>query len=443
MRAQAWRGAGLGLLLLAPLGCGSKSETPLEAKSAPKPVPVTLAASTRRLVERHVDIVGTLKGWEEVTIGSKRAGRVVKVFHDMGDVVKPDDPLIELETVDAQLSILRAERSLASELAKLGLAELPAQEFDVHKVPAVVQAKVSLERARRELNRQRALSQRGAGTFQDYQNAETDEQAATAALENAIVTARSTLANAQASKVAWDVAKQTLTDTMVRVPIPTLIPKGYNGPIEYAVSRRVVSEGQMLKEGEAVADLVIRSALRLWANVPERYSSDIEFGQVVKLSVTSRPGEVFEGRVARINPAVDPISRTFQVEALVPNPKNLLRPGGFAKASIVTQTNSEAIIVPLEAIVHFAGVTKLFVVEAGKAHSVPVETGLEGADWVEVLGALSPGAQVVTSGQSQLAEETPIVVRKAKEAKVGSSRGGEERGEENRTIADPVPRDHK
>jgi multidrug efflux pump subunit AcrA (membrane-fusion protein) len=96
----------------------------------------------------------------------------------------------------------------------------------------------------------------------------------------------------------------------------------------------------------------------------------------------------------------------------VPNADRKLRPGGFAKASIITQRSDQATIVPLDAIVRFAGVTKLFtVVDGQKAHAIEVETGKEGPGWAEILQPLPDGAQVVTSGQSQLAEGTAVVVR--------------------------------
>ena len=154
----------------------------------------------RRAVERTVDVVGTLKGWEEVTVGSKRMGRVLKVLHDMGDRVRPGEPLVELDRIDDDAAVLYAEQSLVAQLAQVGLSEMPEAKFDragvpvvdqaraliekarkgfdVTNVPAVVQARYALEKARQNFARERALRQRGAGTPQDYQNAEVDEHAA-------------------------------------------------------------------------------------------------------------------------------------------------------------------------------------------------------------------------------------------------------------------------
>ena len=409
---------GLGALAIAATvpglsGCGAKAEKVAgKAEPAIKAVPVTVAPVEQRKVERTVDVVGSLKGWEEVTVGTKKAGRVVKVLHDIGDTIKPGELLVEIDPTDADLGVLKAERTLLADLARLGLTALPGKEFDVEKVPAVAQSRVTLERYRRELGRQKMLYERKANTLQELQNAETDERGGQAALDNAIVTAQSNLATALTNKAALDAAIQTRNDMEVRAPVPSSTPEGQAGPTVYAITKRAVHEGQWLKEGDPIADLVITSPMRLWANVPEHHTADVAIGQPVRLDVSAYPGESFAGKVSRINPSVDSTSRTFQVEVLIPNEKGLLRPGGFAKASIVTQKQDEAIVVSTEAIIRFAGVTKLFVMQGGKAREVKVETGLEGRDWVEVKGALSPGDQVVTSGWTQLAEGTPVLLRK-------------------------------
>ena len=85
----------------------------------------------------------------------------------------------------AKLAVKQAQRQLQVELAKLGLTEVPGRDFDVATVPTVVQARVTLERAKQNFNRERSLMKRGAGTTQDLQNTENDEKAAEAALASA------------------------------------------------------------------------------------------------------------------------------------------------------------------------------------------------------------------------------------------------------------------
>ena len=188
------------------------------------------------------------------------------------------------------------------------------------------------------MSRQRALTQRSAGTAQDLDDAENDFRTAAASYESAVQAARTVIANAFAAKVAFTQAEQMLKDMVISAPVPKLLPPSLTrtSALAYGVTKRHVSEGQMIREGDAVVELVIEDPIRLWSNVPEQYSEDVRVGQRVRLSTRAHPGVSIDGKVARINPSVDSSNRTFQVETIVPNERGLLRPGGFAKASIIT-----------------------------------------------------------------------------------------------------------
>jgi multidrug efflux pump subunit AcrA (membrane-fusion protein) len=268
-----------------------------------------------------------------------------------------------------------------------------------------------LKKARQNLGRERSLNQRNAGTRQDLDNAENDVRGYEAALASAILTARSTLVGAQAMKVMLAVSRYRRSEMEIHAPVPSVLPQGVTSGVTYAIAKRKASEGQMLKEGDPVAELVIENPLRLRLKVPERYSEDVKVGQPAGLTVAAHPGTVFEGSVARINPMIDDATRTFEVEVHVPNNRGLLRPGGSARAAIVVSEKARAATVPIGSDYSFAGVTKIFVVDGARAHAIPVEKGLQGAGWVEVIGDLPSQAQVVTTGQLHLAEGTPVVVR--------------------------------
>jgi len=415
-------------------GCGQGGkEADARGSTAARVAPVTVANLEHRSVERTVEVIGTLRGWEQVTVGTKRTGRVVKVHHDIGDRVQPGEPLVDLDPVDARLGVQQAESRYLGELIKLGITRRQAEEFvekygiseelligqvaddAIAKVPAVVQKRVARERAQQHLTRQRALTQRGAGTPQELEDADTDFRTADANYNDAIQSARTVIANAIASKVSLSQAGQTLLDMTIRAPTPKLIPPSLKrtSVLSYGITKRQVSEGQMIKEGEAIAELVIEDPIRLWSQVPEQYAEDVHLGQSVRLTTRAHPGVAIEGKIARINPAVETASRTFQVETLVPNERGLLRPGGFAKASIIVDAEARAAVVPTESIVRFAGVTKLFIIEDGKARSIhDIQTGTEGRGWVEVTSKQLPEtAQIVTTGQTQLADGTPVVIR--------------------------------
>ncbi len=420
------------VLGLAVCGCGGKPVATAEVKKADRAVPVTVARLERRVVERTVDVIGTLRGWEQVTVGAKRTGRVVKVDHDIGDRVRPGEPLVELDPVDARLAVDQAESKYLGELVKLGITRRQAEEFvkkygvseellmghvadeAITRVPSVIQKRVTLEKAEQDLRRQRALNSRGAGTAQELEDSESQARTSQANYDDAVHTARTVIATAVAAKVALEQARQELKDTIVTVPSPHLLPPGVDdlGRITYGVTRRQTSEGQMIKEGEAVVELVVEDPLRLWCQVPEQYVGDVKIGQKARITTRAYDGKVFEGEVSRINPSVDPANRTFQVETVVSNTRRLLRPGGFARASIVVDSHARAAVVPIESIVRFAGVTKIFIVDGGFARVIgDVKTGREGRGWIEISGKLPETAEVVTSGQTRLADGTPVVVR--------------------------------
>ncbi len=441
MKSRIVRRSGILAALVATAigGCGPRppgasGDGAKPAVETPKPVPVTIAPLEHRTIERTIDAIGTLRGWEQVTVGSKRTGRVVKVLHDMGDRIEPGESLVELEPVDARLAMDEAESKYLGALVKLGVTRKQAEDSvkiygitedlltsritdeAIARSPAVVEKRISREKAQQNLARQRALTQRGAGTAQELDDAENDQRTAVAAYDNAVFIARVTIAEAYAARIALNKAEQQFKDMTIRAPYPDAPPAELapTGKMAYSLSRKEVSEGQIIKEGEAVADLVIEDPLRLWSRVPEIHVEAIRVGQDVRVTSRAHPRMTFQGRVARISPSVDPSTRTFQVETLVPNRRGLLRPGGLARASIVVEAQSKAAVVPIESVVHFAGVTKVFLVDNGKAKALSdIRTGVEGRGWVEIVGERLPAAgDVVTSGQSHLADGSPIVVRK-------------------------------
>lgn len=452
MRSRwAWLGIAAGLLPLAACGCGhgsGASEAKADAARAPEAVPVTVADLRRQVVEQTVPIEGTLRAWEEVTVSAKKGGRIERVLHDIGDRVRPGELLVELETIDAELAARQAETRYLGALVKLGITREQAERFVqtyggergvseslvrgeavdqmIGEHPGIKQAVASRDQARQNLTRQQQLNARGVGTLQDLQNTENEFRMAQAVLDNAYMTARNTIAEAVQSGVALRIAERDLAEMRVAAPEPSVVDEAASRPVEYAIARRMVAEGQLLKDGEAVFDLVIEDPIRLRVPVPERYRPEISEGQTVRVRAMSRSGREFEGKVSRINPSVDPISRTVQVEALIPNPEGLLRPGGFARGSIVTRSDKQAVVVPIESVYRFAGVTKIFLVEGEGSQGALVSRGYSVSTGRQVEGGrveveaedrpLPAAGRVVTTGLTKLAEGTPVVIREPEAA---------------------------
>jgi len=393
----------------------------------PPPLKVTVAPATLRHVRRSVEVVGTLEGHEEVNIAAKVEGRVRHICKDIGDQVAPGDLLLEIDDTDYRLAEQEAQRGLELELARLGLRELLGDhEIDLKRLPAIARARNLEENANQVLERSRRLGLSRVIAAEDMEKAQTEAKVAQASREQAEIEARATLAAARYRQVQLQMARQRLADTRVIVPCPSAsrLPPGITDPnaVRYVVSARKVAEGEMIRTGPnntTLFRLVIDQPLKLVTPVPERHIAEIRTGQPVELRVEAYPGRTFKGQVARINPTVERISRTFTVEVAVPNEQRQLRAGSFAKAAILVHEADNALTVPEEAVVRFAGVTKVFAVREGKTRAIPVQTGerilvskgTRRERWIEVIGDLPSGTLVVTSEQSQLADDTPVAIR--------------------------------
>lgn len=375
-------------------------------------VPVSIASVEVREVERRVSVVGTLHGFERITITPKVEGRVQAIHFDVGDRVPPGKTLLELDPTDYQLAVEEAKRSLNQELSRLDLKQAPPENFDVEQLPSVESARLLLKNALQKFERQKTLLGQNASSGQTFEQAETDLKVADAALRQARINAQATLAAVKHRESLLNQALQKLSETEVKSPTLGKILRS-SALKDFVVAKRMASVGEMVRAfpSTPVFELVLDDVLKLHVMVPERYMSQVQMGLDVEVRVEAYPNEVFPGKVARINPTVDPQSRSFDVEAHVLNSDHRLRHGGFAKADVVVGTADKAITVPLEAVTRFAGVSKVFTVRDETAQEIEIAIGTQGPGWVEALGGLQAGDVVVTSGQSKLANGTRVTVR--------------------------------
>jgi multidrug efflux pump subunit AcrA (membrane-fusion protein) len=332
----------------------------------------------------------------------------------------------------------REGRTLSiAELGKLGVLALPPEGADLDtllkKLPAVVRADNLVKNSASRLARGRTLRGTNAISVEEYEQLETESSVAESNLQQAIVDAKATLAAARLKYSQYVTAQQHLADTRVEVPAPKIARDPKEEKVQYVIDKRMVEVGEMVMASPimstGVYHIVRDDVLKLRATVPERYVGEVKTDQTVQVSVEAYPGKTFEGKIRWISPTVDPKNRTFEIEALVPNPQRELKPGGFARVAILISVDKAAPTVPIEALESFAGINKIFIARKGnktelEAHAIEVVSGVsdrstkDDVTWLEVRGKnerLPPDAQVVTSGQTQLAEGTAVKIRQKPE----------------------------
>jgi len=410
------------LVLVSP-GCGAPGGAGGTARSASQPVAVTVTDVKSRSLRRTVPVFGTLHAYDDVMLAPKVDGRVLRIYKSEGEVVYPGEVLLELDPTDYRLAVEQARASLEAELRKLKLRSLPGSDeaFAAHvpMIDSVAQARANLELAEKEAARAELEASKGVGSSQALDTARTRVKVARTGLELAETEARVTLAHARRLQAALSDAEEKLRETLLSAPVPeswavwSAVTGVAANPVRYSVASRLATQGAMISPMRVnhAFRLVLDHVLKLRVPVPEKYRPEILVGQAVEVRVEAYPGVLFRGTVARIFPVVDATNRTFLTEIEVPNVDRKLTAGGFARADIVRRTDDSVLSVPPEAVVSFAGTTKVFRVEGGVARAVEVEVGTREKDWVEVRGELQPGAKVAVSGQSQLVDGSPVRVR--------------------------------
>ncbi len=408
------------VILVGLTGCGDQSPTvPTGAPGALPTVTVTTAQVVVRPVPRTITAVGTLQAYDDATIMPKVGGPVLRTYVDLGDVVLPGQVLLEIDPKDYRIEVDRAKRALALELTRLGLSELVSPyDFKPEDVPAVRAAKVRLDGEKLQLEKVAALV---GASKQERDSAQTAYNVAEAALRVAETEAKAGLTAAWLRKDEVAAAELRLADCTVKVPYPTgwdawsaVVGPAAN-PLRYSVALKYITEGERVESTPATRTyrLLNDRGLKFPALIPERHANEVRLGQIVEVRADSAPGRVIRGWIYRISAAVDPSNRTFPVVVAVPNLDGALRAGGFARANVQIRTDPAVKTVPPSALVTFAGVTKLFLIEGDKAKAVEVTVGIREKEWVEVVGDIPDGGRVVTSGQTQLVDGSPVRFRDA------------------------------
>jgi RND family efflux transporter MFP subunit len=188
-----------------------------------------------------------------------------------------------------------------------------------------------------------------------------------------------------------------------------------------------VQTGEYIRENTPVATIVTMNPLKLKTAIQEKNAAVIQAGQPVDFIVEAFPNKMFHGKVAYVSPSVDQATRTFPVEVLVDNGDRVLKPGFFAKGTVLTRIDEDVLAAPDDAVSTMAGVSTVYVVEDAKARQQIVTLGARQGDVIEIVEGLKGGEVLATSNVNQLATGTSVTTG-AEEGRAGGGRKGGEGG---------------
>lgn len=347
--------------------------------SADEPVPVEVADITRGPIEQRRTFTGTLEARAEFEVAPKVSGRVEALSVDLADAVERNQVVAMLDDAEYIQEVARASANL--NVAKAGYAE----------------AQSLLKIAERELERVEKLQSRGVSSESQRDTAKAEQLAKQAAV--AVSEAR--VASAQAD----------LEAARIRLGYTQVTAGWRGGSDRRVVAERYVDEGEMVSANTPLLRIVELDPITAVFSVTERDYGQLRAGQSAEVSTDAYPGERFHGTIERVSPVFRETTRQARVELRVDNPRLRLKPGMFARATVVLDRAEDATVVPEQALTKRDGQTGVFVVDPKGSTALwrPVEPGIVEGQRLQVSGEGLLG-QVVVLGQQLLEDGSHIRV---------------------------------
>jgi membrane fusion protein (multidrug efflux system) len=336
-------------------GCGQKDAKVIDERT----FNVQVASVEKKSLRPSVETVGSLKPYEVVIVSSEVDGILHEIRVNEGTPVSRGALLAVIDDHDYRNEATRAEA-------------------------AVRQAEATLANNRLEFQRKDALFKEELVTRQQYDD----------------VTTRLAIAEADVERVkaARSIARERLDKTRIYSPLG-----GF-------VQEKKQAVGNYVRNGTPIFTIVQNHPLKLDFTIAEKDISKLKIGQDVMFTVETHAGKEFTGRLKTIYPALEDRTRTLQVEALVPNPKNVLKPGLFARVTLYTDVAVDTVVIPVTAIIYEDSSTKVFVVEGDRAKEKKIKIGGKYGEFMEVVEGLAGGETLVIVGQRILAEGVKVHV---------------------------------
>jgi len=348
----------LSLLLTA---CGKKAE---EKKAGIPAIPVTVAQSELRNMELTEESVGALESMADPVVSAEVAGRVMEVRALAGTEVKAGQVLAVLDRRDTGL-LHQAAQAEARRVENLS----------ANQARNLVRLK--------QLREQNFISQ--------------------AALDDAIAQNAATQDQLSAVRAQLRLASRNVGKTNVL------------SPVDGRVEKQIAIQGQYLKLGDPMFQVVALKKLRARLPFPETLSGQVQRGMEVRISVAGDK-LALTGKISEIRPMAGANNRAFDAFVIFDNP-GAWRPGATLKASVVLEEHKEAVAVPEQSVILRPVGKVVYVLQDGKALQRVVQVGISQNGWTEITNGLQAGETVVMDGAGFLTDQAAVTVAKAAAAK--------------------------
>jgi membrane fusion protein, multidrug efflux system len=353
------------------LGACSKPPPP-----PPPPPDVVVAEVIRKDVPVYQEWVGTTEGNISAQIRARVQGYLQKRTYDEGSLVHSGDLMFVIDPRPYQSALDQAK----GELGRAEAAMTKTQQDITRYTPLAAQQAISQEE-----------------------------------LDNAVQANRAAKAAADSARATVEKAQLNLDWTQVKSPID-----GIAG-IAVAQVGDLVGESTVLTTVSQVDPIKVSVPIseQDYLKFASRLSVPPPTDREGKLELVLSDGSVYpeRGKVSVANREVDVKTGTLMIVALFPNPRNLLRPGQYAKVRATTETHKDALLVPARAVQDLQGTRQVAVVGADNKVSMrSVQTGPSMGNLIVVNAGLKPGERIVVEGVQKVRDGVTVNPKPAEPA---------------------------
>jgi multidrug efflux pump subunit AcrA (membrane-fusion protein) len=380
-------------------------------RAARMEVPVQVIPVVRKPLTYSIKITGDILPLMQVDLFPKVSGYLERIDVHIGDRVKQGQVIAQIDQTDFLQKVKEIEAKVAQAKAQLAEIETGTRTEELRQAEeAVKQAQSRFENAKMQHERIEALYRREVISKKERDIADMDLTVAEAQLASSQQNFKLLREGARQEVREGSQAKLREMEAILEQERTRLQNARIVAPFRGEISRKYVDAGALVSASTPLVSIVHTETLRIVANVLEKDIPLLRAGMNAKIRTDSYPDRVFEGRVEKVNSALDLSTRTLQVEIYIPNLDRILKPGMFSNVEVVLLEKPQTLLIPREAILEAGNEMFVFVAEGNKARRKPVTIGYEQEQMVEVLQGLKEGDQVVIKGQQMIREGSSVRV---------------------------------
>lgn len=367
----------------------------------PAPAVRTAVVESTLLVEQG-SFPGEVRASATADVVSRLAGRLGAVLVKEGSFVSAGSLVARIDDPELELAVRQAEAALQFQRARLAQLTAGPRAPEVAQVEAqIAQQEAALAQAERELARTQQLFADGLVARAAVDRAQTEVDLARARVrasqeQLAIVKQGPRPEDVEAQMAQVRQAEVALAQARARLRELRIL-----SPIAGVVTKVNVESGAVISSQTVIATVATIRPIEVHVPLPETDLPRLRKTSLVRITVDALPGRWFEGRIARVAPALDPASRSARLVVVVPNADLALRPGMFARATVVFDER-RGIMIPSDVIVLRRQTSVVFVVKGDTVEERAVKIGYIEGNRSEVVEGLRVGESIVVVGQQGL-----------------------------------------